>query len=72
MIEKTKPEFVVALGRHIAMPAEFRFLVDTGIPFLMEKPWGVDDKTVNELADLADAKTRVGCCSDAVPLQPVC
>jgi predicted dehydrogenase len=56
MIEKTKPEFVVALGRHVAMPAEFRFLVETGIPFLMEKPWGIDDKTVSELADLADAK----------------
>ena len=56
MIEKTKPEFVVALGRHVAMPAEFRFLVDTGVPFLMEKPWGIDDRTVNELADLADAK----------------
>jgi predicted dehydrogenase len=56
MIEKTKPEFVVALGKHVAMPAEFRFLVETGIPFLMEKPWGIDDKTVNELADLAEAK----------------
>jgi predicted dehydrogenase len=56
MIEKTKPEFIVALGKHVAMPAEFRFLVDTGIPFLMEKPWGIDDKTVNELADLAEAK----------------
>jgi predicted dehydrogenase len=56
MIEKTKPEFVVALGHHAAMPAEFRYLVQTGIPFLMEKPWGVDSKTVNELADLAEAK----------------
>jgi predicted dehydrogenase len=56
MIDKTKPEFVVALGRHVAMPAEFRFLVDTGIPFLMEKPWGIDDKTVSELADLAESK----------------
>lgn len=56
MIDKTKPEFIVALGKHVAMPAEFRFLVDTGIPFLMEKPWGIDDKTVNELADLADSK----------------
>jgi predicted dehydrogenase len=56
MIEKTKPEFVIALGRHVAMPAEFRFLVDTGIPFLMEKPWGIDDKTVSELADLAESK----------------
>ena len=56
MIEKTKPEFVVALGHHAAMPAEFRFLVETGIPFLMEKPWGIDAKTVGALADLAESK----------------
>jgi predicted dehydrogenase len=56
MIEKTKPEFVVALGHHAAMPAEFRFLVEAGVPFLMEKPWGTDAKTVNELADLAESK----------------
>jgi predicted dehydrogenase len=56
MIEKTKPEFIVALGRHAAMPAEFRYLVESGIPFLMEKPWGIDDRTVNELAALAKSK----------------
>ena len=56
MVEKTKPEFVVALGRHVAMPAEFRFLVEAGVPFLMEKPWGVDGETVNELADLAESR----------------
>src|SRR6267154_5513689 len=56
MIEKTRPEFVVALGHHAAMPAEFRFLVETGIPFLMEKPWGIDANTVNQLADLAESK----------------
>jgi predicted dehydrogenase len=56
MLEKTKPEFVVALGHHAAMPATFRFLVETGTPFLMEKPWGIDAKTVNELADLAESK----------------
>jgi predicted dehydrogenase len=56
MIEKTKPEFVIALGHHAAMPDEFRFLVETGIPFLMEKPWGIDARTVNELADLAESK----------------
>jgi predicted dehydrogenase len=56
MIDKTKPEFVIALGRHSAMPAEFRFLVDSGVPFLMEKPWGTDDKTVSGLADLAESK----------------
>jgi predicted dehydrogenase len=56
MVEKTKPEFIVALGHHAAMPAAFRYLVDTGIPFVMEKPWATDDATVNSLADLAEAK----------------
>src|SRR6185436_6269992 len=35
--------------------AEFRFLVETRIPFLMEKPWGIDDRTGIELADLAES-----------------
>ena len=56
MIDKTKPEFVLSLNRHVDMPGPFRFLVDTGIPFLAEKPWGVDDKTVNELAEYAESK----------------
>jgi predicted dehydrogenase len=56
MVEKSRPEFVIALGRHSAMPAEFRYLVESGVPFLMEKPWGIDDKTVNALADLAESK----------------
>ena len=30
MIETTRPEFVVALGRHCDMPETFRFLVDAG------------------------------------------
>jgi predicted dehydrogenase len=56
MIDKTKPEFVLSLNRHADMPGPFRFLVDSGIPFLAEKPWGIDDKTVNELADYAEKK----------------
>jgi predicted dehydrogenase len=56
MINKTKPEFVLSLNRHVDMPGLFRFLVDTGIPFLAEKPWGIDDKTVNELTDYAEKK----------------
>jgi predicted dehydrogenase len=40
MIETTTPEFVIALGRHCDMPDTFRFLIDTGIPFMMEKPVG--------------------------------
>jgi predicted dehydrogenase len=56
MVDKTKPEFIVALGKHSAMPEEFRYLVATGIPFLMEKPWATDDATVNAMADLAESK----------------
>jgi len=56
MIEKTRPDFVLSLNRHVSMPGPFRFLVDSGIPFLAEKPWGIDDKTVNELADYAERK----------------
>ena len=49
-------EFVIALGHHAAMPAEFRYLVDAGVPFLMEKPWGTDAGTVNQLAELAEKR----------------
>ncbi len=56
MIEQTRPDFVVALGRHVDMPPVFRYLVEAGVPFLMEKPWGTDAATVNELAALAEAK----------------
>jgi predicted dehydrogenase len=56
MIEATRPEFVIALGRHCDMPDIFRFLVGAGVPFVMEKPWGTDPDTVAELAQLADVK----------------
>jgi predicted dehydrogenase len=56
MIEATRPEFVIALGRHCDMPDTFRFLVAAGMPFLMEKPWGTDPDTVAALAALAAAK----------------
>jgi predicted dehydrogenase len=56
MLAETRPDFVLALGRHVDMPAEFRYLVEAGVPFLMEKPWGVDAQTVRELATLAETK----------------
>ena len=56
MIEATKPEFAVALGRHCDMPEIFRFLVGAGVPFVMEKPWGTDADTVAGLARLAAEK----------------
>jgi predicted dehydrogenase len=61
MIDKTKPEFVLSLNRHVDMPGPFRFLVDSGIPFLAEKPWATDDKTVNELAAYAEKKNAWAC-----------
>ena len=57
MLAVTKPDFVIALGRHADMPETFRFLVSTGLPFIMEKPWGIDPETVASLVDLA---TRQG------------
>ncbi len=53
MLEVTKPDFVIALGRHADMPETFRFLVGAGLPFIMEKPWGIDPETVASLVDLA-------------------
>jgi len=53
MIEATKPNFVIALGRHADMPDTFRYLVAAGLPFIMEKPWGIDPDTIASLVTLA-------------------
>src|ERR1700732_554166 len=60
MVEAPRPEFVVALGRHCDMPETFRFLVDAGVPFIMEKPWGTDPETVEGLAQLAEQRGAWG------------
>jgi len=57
MIGATRPEFAIALGRHCEMPDIFRFLVEAGVPFVMEKPWGIDADTVASLARLAAEKS---------------
>lgn len=56
MVEKTKPQFVLSLSRHVDMPGPIRFLIESGVPFMAEKPWGVDAKTVNGLAELAEKR----------------
>jgi predicted dehydrogenase len=56
MCEKTKPDFVLTLCRHDMMSEPIRYLINAGIPFMAEKPWGTDPKVVNELADLAEKK----------------
>jgi predicted dehydrogenase len=56
MVGEQRPDFVLGLGRHYEMPEIFRGLVDAGVPFLMEKPWGIDARTVQSLARLAEER----------------
>ncbi len=56
MIEATRPEFVIALGRHVDMPATARWLIEADVPFLMEKPMGTTAEAVVELAELAERR----------------
>jgi predicted dehydrogenase len=56
MCEQTRPDFVLSLCRHDMMPEPIRYLINAGIPFMAEKPWGTDPKTINDLAELADKK----------------
>ena len=56
MLDVERPDFVLGLGRHYEMPYIFRGLVEAGVPFLMEKPWGIDAATVRGLARLAEER----------------
>ena len=64
MLASTRPDFVVALGRHSAMAGIAHHLLDEGYPFLMEKPMGLDAGEVRGIADKAKAKKAFA----AVPL----
>jgi len=56
MLTETRPDFVIALGRHSSMAQTALDLVDQGYPFLMEKPMGIDADEVRRVADRAAAK----------------
>jgi predicted dehydrogenase len=56
MLEKTKPDFVVALGQRSRMAETAQYLLDHGYPFMMEKPMGVNAGEVGRIADKAAAK----------------
>ena len=56
MLATTKPDFVVALGQHARMAKTAHDLLDHGVPFLMEKPMGLDAGEVQGIADKAKAK----------------
>lgn len=56
MLESTRPDFVIALGRHSDMAAVAHFLLDEGYPFLIEKPAGVNAEEVRGIAQKAASK----------------
>ncbi len=51
MLKETKPDFVMALGRHRQMARIAHDLLDQGYPFLMEKPMGVSADEGQSVAD---------------------
>jgi predicted dehydrogenase len=50
MLEATRPDFVVALGRHRQMAGIAHDLLDQRYPFLMEKPMGINAREVEAVA----------------------
>ncbi|HME98036.1 MAG TPA: Gfo/Idh/MocA family oxidoreductase [Methylomirabilota bacterium] len=53
MLKETRPDFVIALGRHRQMATIAHDLLDAGYPFMMEKPMGVNAQEVQSIADKA-------------------
>jgi predicted dehydrogenase len=64
MLTETRPDFVVALGRHSVMAEVAHYLLDHRYPFLMEKPMGISAEQVRSIADKAVATNGFA----AVPL----
>ena len=56
MLAETRPDFVIALGRHCDMADIAHHLLDEGYPFMMEKPMGLDARQVERIADKAAAR----------------
>jgi predicted dehydrogenase len=55
MLARTRPDFVIALGRPSHMAEVGHYLLDQRYPFLMEKPMGVSTAEVDRLAEKAAA-----------------
>ncbi len=53
MLRDTRPEFVLAMGRHVDMPAIAYDLLQANIPFAIEKPIGLSADHVAPLVELA-------------------
>ncbi len=50
MCAKLKPDFAFVLGRHCDMAAQARFLIDSRIPFAIEKPCAVNAAEAHDIA----------------------
>jgi predicted dehydrogenase len=50
MCAKVKPDFAFALGRHNEMADEARFLIESRIPFAMEKPCALNATEAQDIA----------------------
>jgi predicted dehydrogenase len=53
MCARLRPDFAFALGRHCDMAATARFLIDSRIPFAMEKPCALNVAEAAEIAQRA-------------------
>lgn len=56
MCATTRPDFAFVLGRHSDMAEMVRFLIESGIPFAVEKPAATSSRELVQLADTALAK----------------
>lgn len=57
MLAETKPDFVLALGRHKVMAEIAHYLLDHGYPFIMEKPMGFNAEQVHSIVEKVE-KTK--------------
>jgi predicted dehydrogenase len=56
LIAEARPDFVFAFGRHCEMAETALTLIGEGIPFLIEKPGGLNFQQVSAIRDRARAK----------------
>lgn len=56
MVAAVRPDFVFAFGRHCDMPDIALALIDESIPFVIEKPAGLNHSQVSMIRDRAKAK----------------
>jgi len=53
-----RPDFVIVLGKHSEMIEAALFLMGEGIPFALEKPCGLDQQQILDIATLAEKKSH--------------